>query len=132
MRGLASLIKLFISYDDKFNLDKKHYENAVKDLTNFLEQKNVKNKYLYFLPYYNRHAYKNNFFIHPNVKKLNILKKDVEEIVTKYGFKFIDGNDAVKHIKKKKKLYHYEYQTHYNAKGYTLTAEHLSKNLGLN
>ena len=132
LRGFASLIKLFISYDDKFNLDKKHYENAVKDLTNFLEQKNVKNKYLYFLPYYNRHAYKNNFFIHPNVKKLNILKKDVEEIVTKYGFKFIDGNDAVKHIKNKKKLYHYEYQTHYNAKGYTLTAEHLSKNLGLN
>ena len=131
LRGLSSFIKLFISYDDKFNLDKKHYENTVKDLTKYLKQKNVKNKYLYFLPYYNRHSYKNDFFDHPNVKKLNILKKDVEEIVTKYGFKFIDGNDAVKHIKNKKRLYHYEYQTHYNAKGYTLTAEHLSKNLGL-
>jgi hypothetical protein len=131
-RGLASFAKLFISYDDKFNLDKSHYENTVKELVKYLDQKNIKNKYLYFLPYYNRHSYKNDFFVHPNVKKLNILKKDVKDIVTKYGFVFIDGNDAVKHIKHKKKLYHYEYQTHYNAKGYTLTADHLSKFLELN
>ena len=72
------------------------------------------------------------FTNHPNVKKLNVLRENVKEIVTKYGFKFIDGNDAVKDIKNKKNLYHYGYQTHYNAKGYTLTAKHLSHILNLN
>ena len=126
-RGLASFSKLFISYDDKFNLDKNFYEEATKQLKTFLDDKNVKNKYLYYLPYYNRHSYKDEFLIHPNVKKLNVLKDNVKEIVTKYGFIFIDGNDAVKGIKNKKNLYHYGYQTHYNAKGYTLTADHLSR-----
>ncbi len=131
-RGLASFAKLFISYEDKFNLNKKEYEETTKQLKIYLDKKNVKNKYLYYLPYYNRHSYKNDFFIHPNVKKLNVLRDDVKEIVTKYGFKFIDGNDAVEHIKNKKNLYHYGYQTHYNAKGYTLTAQHLSDILNLN
>ncbi len=131
-RGLASFAKLFISYEDKFNLDKEEYEKTTLQLKNFLDKKNVKNKYLYYLPYYNRHSYKNDFFIHPNVKKLNVLKDNVKKIVTKHGFIFIDGNDAVKKIKNKKNLYHYGYQTHYNAKGYTLTAQHLSDILNLN
>ncbi len=126
LRGLASFSKLFISYDDKFNLDKKKYEETTKKLKIYLDKKNVKNRYLYYLPYYNRHSYKNDFFIHPNIKKLNILRENVKKIVTKHGFKFIDGDDAVRNIKNKKKLYHYEYQTHYNAKGYTLTAEHIN------
>jgi len=127
LRGFASFLKLFISYDDKFNLDKQHYETVVKDLADYLDRKNINKRYLYYLPYYNRHSYKDTFFVHPNVKKLNVLKNNVEEIVTKYGFSFIDGNHAVSNIQYKKKLYHYEYQTHYNAKGYTLTAEHLNK-----
>jgi len=132
LRGLSSFIKLFISYENKFNLNKEQYEETTIKLKNFLDSKNVKNRYLYYLPYYNRHSYKNNFFIHPNVKKLNILKNDVKDIVTKHGFIFVDGDEAVKHIKNKKKLYHYEYQTHYNAKGYTLTAEHINSILDAN
>ena len=129
LRGLASFSKLFISYDKKFNLNKKIYEEKVKELNTYLEKKKVKNKILYYLPYYNRHAYKTNFLIHPNVKKLNILKEDVKDITSKYGFKFIDGDEAVVNVKKKIDLYHYGYPTHYNAKGYTLTAEHLSSYL---
>ena len=127
LRGLASFAKLFISYEDKFNLDKTIYENTVKNLDNYLQTKDVKNKYLYYLPTYNRHAYKNDFFIHPNVKKLNILKNDVKNITTKYGFKFIDGDEAVKDIQNKLDLYHYNFQTHYNAVGYTKTADHMNK-----
>jgi hypothetical protein len=127
LRGLASFAKLFINYDDKFNLDKDHYEKTVKDLNEYLKIKGVKNKYLYYLPTYNRHAYKNDYIVHPNVKKLNVLKNNVRDIVTKYGFKFIDGDDAVKDIDDKKDLYHYRYQTHYNAIGYTKTAEHMNE-----
>jgi hypothetical protein len=127
LRGLASFAKLFINYDDKFNLNKDLYENVVKDLDEYLKEKGVKNKYLYYLPTYNRHSYKNDFIIHPNVKKLNVLKNDVRKIVTKYGFKFIDGEEAVKDIKNKKRLYHYAYPTHYNAVGYSKTAEHMNE-----
>lgn len=127
LRGLASFAKLFINYDNKFNLNKDLYENVVKDLDEYLIEKGVSNKYLYYLPTYNRHSYKNDFLIHPNVKKLNVLKNDVKKIVTKYGFKFIDGDEAVKDIKNKKELYHYTYPTHYNAVGYTKTAEHMNE-----
>lgn len=127
LRGLSSFAKLFISYEKKFNLNKTIYENSVKDLNNYLKNKEVKNKYLYYLPTYNRHAYKNDFLIHPNVKKLNILKDDVKKITTKYGFKFIDGDEAVKDISNKLDLYHYNFQTHYNAVGYTKTADHMNK-----
>ena len=126
LRGFASFAKLFINYEDKFNLDKKLYEDTVKKLNIYLETKKVKNKILYYLPYYNRHAYNSDFFIHPNVKKLNSLKDDVRQIVIKHGFQFIDGDDAVKEIKSKVNLYHYAYPTHYNSKGYGLTAKHLS------
>lgn len=131
LRGFASFSKLFISYQDKFNLDKVEYENSVKELSSYLDKKGVKNKILYYLPYYNRHAYKLDFFIHPNVKKLNILKNDVKEIVTKNGFLFLDGDEAVKNIKIKTNLYHYGYPTHYNSIGYGLTAEHLNYILNL-
>lgn len=126
-RGLASFAKLFISYEDKFNLNKDIYEDVVKDLNKYLNGKGVKNKYLYYLPTYNRHSYKNDYIIHPNVKKLNVLKNDVKEIVTKYGFVFIDGEDAVKDVKNTKELYHYKYPTHYNAVGYGKTAEHMNE-----
>ena len=125
-RGLASFAKLFISYEDKFNLNKDIYEGVVKDLNEYLNEKGVKNKYLYYLPTYNRHAYKNDYIIHPNVKKLNILKNDVKEIVTKYGFIFIDGDEAVKEVSNKLDLYHYKYPTHYNSVGYSKTAEHMN------
>ena len=126
LRGLASFAKLFINYDKKFNLNKTYYEETVKELNDYLNIKGVQNKFLYYLPTYNRHAYKNDYFIHPNIQKLNILKKDVNEIVTKYGFVFIDGDDAVKDIPNKLDLYHYNYPTHYNAVGYSKTADHLS------
>tara|TARA_B100000795_G_C22737840_1_gene414027 strand:- start:52 stop:1164 length:1113 start_codon:yes stop_codon:yes gene_type:complete len=126
LRGLASFAKLFISYDKKFNLNKPYYEETVKELNDYLDTKGVKNKFLFYIPSYNRHAYKNNYFIHPNVKKLNILKNDVNEIVTKYGFIFIDGDEAVKDVSNKLDLYHYNYPTHYNAVGYSSTADHLS------
>jgi hypothetical protein len=127
LRGLASFAKLFINYDDKFNLDKDHYEGVVKDLNKYLNQKGVKRKYLYYLPTYNRHAYKNDYFTHPNVKKLNVLKNDVKKIVTKYGFIFLDGENAIKDIKNTKELYHYTYPTHYNAVGYAKTAIHMNE-----
>lgn len=126
LRGLSSFAKLFINYDDKFNLNKIYYEETVKELNDYLNTKDVKNKFLYYLPTYNRHAYKNDYFTHPNIKKLNILKNDVNKIVTKYGFEFIDGDEAVKDITNKLDLYHYNYPTHYNAVGYTKTANHLN------
>ena len=126
LRGLASFSKLFISYDNKFNLNKKIYEKTVKDLSIYLDQKGVKKRILYYLPTYNRHSYKTNFIIHPNVRKLNVLKKNVKIITTKYGFEFIDGDEAVKDIKNKFDLYHYGYPTHYNSIGYTLSADHLN------
>lgn len=127
LRGMSSFAKLFISYDDKFNLNKDLYEDVVKDLNKYLNKKGVKNKYLYYLPAYNRHSYKSDYIIHPNIKKLNILKNDVNKIVTKYGFKFIDGDEALKNIGNKKEIYHYKFPTHYNAVGYSKTAEHMNE-----
>ena len=66
------------------------------------------------------------------INKAIVCEEGSNNFKSMYGFKFIDGNDAVEHIKNKKNLYHYGYQTHYNAKGYTLTAEHLSDILNLN
>ena len=43
-----------------------------------------------------------------------------------YDIEFIDGDEAVKDITNKLDLYHYNYPTHYNAVGYTKTANHLN------
>ena len=66
---------------------------------------------------------------HPQVSQLNGLKKNVEEISKKYGFKFIDTDDYFFRLQNPLSVYHYKLNTHFNAKGYKILSKAVSDNL---
>ena len=132
IRGTSVVIKFFKKYSDL--LDKEDYELVHQNMSNFLDQKNIKQRYLVYIPSWQKISlYKlknlNLYDNHPQVSQLNGLKKNVEEISKKYGFKFIDTDDYFFRLQNPLSVYHYKLNTHFNAKGYKILSKAVSDNL---
>jgi len=132
IRGTSVVLKFFKKYSDL--LDKKDYELVHKNMSNFLDQKNIKQRYLVYIPSWQKISlYKlknlNLYDKHPQVSQLNSLKKNVEEVSKKYGFKFIDTDDYFFQLKNPLSIYHYKLNTHFNSKGYKILSKAVSDNL---
>lgn len=124
LRGISTFYSFFRSYPDLLNEDE--YKNILINTKQFLNKKNINNTYLYYIPKFSRHAL-HKISLHPQLKQLDNLKKNVKNISESNGFKFIDGNEAFKDVKDPLNLYHYKYPTHFNAFGHKLMAEYLYK-----
>jgi hypothetical protein len=123
-RGFSTFFTYFKNYPELLN--KRDYDKVCLYTKNFLDSKAVKNKYIYYIPKYTRHALikaQN----HPQIKQLDNLKKDVKIIAELNDFIFIDGDDAFKGIDHVLDVYHYRYPTHFNSYGYRLMSEHIKK-----
>ena len=125
IRGTSVLIKFFKKYSDL--LDKQDYELVHKNMSNFLDKKNINQKYLVYIPSWQKISlYKlkklNLYDNHPQVSQLNGLKKNVEEISKKYGFIFIDTDEYFFDLENPLDVFHYELNTHFNKKGNEILA----------
>jgi hypothetical protein len=123
-RGFATVFTYFKNYPELLNRD--DYNKICLSTKIFLDSKNVENRYIYYIPKYTRHALSKTQN-HPQIKQLDILKKNVKDIAELNNFIFIDGDDAFKGIDNLLDLYHYRYPTHFNSYGYRLMAEHIKK-----
>lgn len=132
IRGASVLIKFFKKYNDL--LDKEDYELVHKNMSSFLDQKNIKQKYLVYIPSWqkislyklkNLKLYNN----HPQVVQLNDLKKNVEQVSSNYGFKFIDTDDYFFKLEDPLSIFHYKLNTHFNTKGYKILSKAINDNL---
>ncbi len=124
LRGFGTLTKYFKSYPVLIpNVD--HYDNTVKDLNNYLIDKNIKTKIIFYIPKYTRLAY--NKIKHPQLSQLNNLKSLVEITAKKYNFKFIDGSSIYRNRDNSLDVFHYNLPTHFNFKGYNVLADELTK-----
>ena len=122
-KGLNSLIKYFKKYPELYG--QQEYEKSVKLMRNFLENKSVKKRYIYYLPQYSRLAQK--IKTHPELKNLNKQKKFIKFIANKYNFEFIDGAEFLYNRNNPLDIFHYYLPTHYNEHGYKLISKHLYK-----
>ena len=125
IRGPSVLLKFFKNYDNL--LDKKDYEDVHKKAKIFLDQKNVKNRLLVYVPSWQKislYKLKNFGFynIHPQILQLNLLKNNVKEISEKYGFTFIDTDQYFFNLENPLDIFHYELNTHFNKRGNELLA----------
>lgn len=125
LRGLNSFIKLFLNYTKVDN--NKNYEKILKKMEIYLSKKNVNDRYIYFIPKYTRLSHKKKD--HPEIEYLNSIKEYVEKLAIKKGFKFIDGTKFLEGMDKSLDVFHYKLPTHFNEKGYDLTAYYISKHL---
>lgn len=125
VNGISSLAKYFKNYEKL--LDEKSYDKALKISEDYLSQKNIKNRYIYYIPSWQRLAnyksikyrlYENN----PQIKQLNYLKKSVMDISKKNGFIFIDGEEIFINQPDPLKVFHYRLNTHFNRLGYKMLA----------
>ena len=128
LRGLATLLKFIVKYRDLLNDDE--YDNGLKHADIYLDKKNIKSRYLYYIPSWQRLSnYKlQNIGLyrkHPQIKQLDKLKNSVKKISEKYDFKFIDGEDVFLNKKDPLNVFHYNLNTHFNKDGYFLMAEDL-------
>ena len=122
-RGFGTLIKYFKTYPTLIN-NEKIYDSTVKDLNNFLIEKNVNNKIIFYIPKYTRLSYKK--IKHPQIQQLDNLKKLIEKTAHKYNFKFVDGSSIYWNRADPLDVFHYKLPTHFNLNGYYILAKELS------
>ena len=126
LRGFGTLIKYIKKYPNLLE-DEKIYDNTVKDLVFFINEKKIKDKIIFYIPKYTRLAYKK--INHPQLDQLNNLKNLVKKTAIKYDFKFIDGSILFNNTRDPLNFFHYNLPTHFNIKGYDFMADQISKNL---
>jgi len=120
IRGPSVLIKFFKNYNHL--LDKKDYEGTVSSIREYLNQKNIEDKYIVYIPSWQKlslHKLKKLAIYnkHPQVIQLNTLKNDVKKIAEKYNFKFIDTDNYFLQLKDPLSVFHYGLNTHFNSLG---------------
>ena len=100
----------------------------IKIARNYLDQKKIRERYIYYIPSWQRLSnFKSNkigfYSTNPQIKQLDILKKNVKEISEKNGFTFIDGENQFLNLNNPLSVFHYKLNTHFNRDGYKLFAE---------
>lgn len=133
--GLSSLLKYFKKYDNLLNIVE--YDKALIIANEYLEEKNVKNKYIYYIPSWqkltNYKSLKSKLFDNnPQITQLNILKTSVKEIAEKNGFTFLDGEQIFMNLDNPLKVFYYNLNTHFNRLGYRLMAQDLYNKIIIN
>ncbi len=132
VRGASVLVKFFKNYDNL--LDKKDYQKVHSEMREFLNMKNVKERYLVYIPSWQKISlYKlknlNLYNKHPQVIQLNNLKNNVKEISIQNGFKFIDTESYYFALDDPLNIFHYKLNTHFNPLGYEILSKAIFKNL---
>ena len=130
--GFSTIIKFFRKYDDL--LDEKNYETAMSEINKYLDDKNIKKRYIYYIPSWQRLSnYKqkklNLYLKNPQIIQLNELKENVKRIAEKYNFNFIDGEKTFLKNNNPLQVFHYNLNTHFNELGYSVLAKDLYSNI---
>ena len=133
--GLSSLLKFFKNYENLLNINE--YNEALIIANEYLNRKKVKNKYIYYIPSWQRltnyKSIKSKLFNkNPQIIQLNTLKKSVKEIAEKNGFTFVDGEQIFMNLEDPLKVFYYNLNTHFNRQGYRLMAQDLYNKILIN
>ena len=113
------------------------YNEALMIANEYLNEKKVKNKYIYYIPSWqkltNYKSIKSKLFDNnPQIIQLNTLKMSVKEIAEKNGFIFIDGEQIFINLEDPLKVFYYNLNTHFNRLGYRLMAQDLYNKILIN
>ena len=133
--GLSSLLKYFKNFENLLNINE--YNEALMIANEYLNKKKVKNKYIYYIPSWqkltNYKSIKSKLFDNnPQIIQLNTLKMSVKEIAEKNGFIFIDGEQIFINLEDPLKVFYYNLNTHFNRLGYRLMAQDLYNKILIN
>ena len=129
------MVKYFKKYE--ILLDENAYNKVLQISQKYLNEKNIKNRYIYYIPSWQRLTnykskkyglYNNN----PQIKQLNLLKTTVKNISEKNGFVFIDGEEIFINRPNPLNVFHYGLNTHFNRLGYKILAEDVSNKVIIN
>ena len=129
VNGISSLVKYFKKYE--ILLDENDYNKALLISQKYLDSKNIKNRFIYYIPSWQRltnyKSKKYGFYnSNPQIKQLDELKKSVKNISEKNGFIFVDGEEIFINRTNPLNVFHHELNTHFNRLGYKLLAEDIS------
>ena len=132
LNGLSTLLKIFKKYETLLN-EEEYYE-ATKIAKVYLDKKNVKRRYIYYIPSWQRLSNHKSldavfFSRNPQIDQLNNLKRSVKNISEKNGFIFIDGENKLLNLESPLEIFHYKLNTHFNKDGYKLLAEDVYNNI---
>ena len=126
VNGLSSLLKILKKYETLLN--NTEYEQVLKIANNYLDEKKIRERYIYYIPSWQRLSnFKSNkigfYSKNPQIKQLDILKKNVKKISEENGFIFVDGENKFMDLNDPLNVFHYRLNTHFNKDGYKIFAE---------
>ena len=126
VNGLSSLLKILKKYETLLN--NTEYEQVLKIAKNYLDEKKIKERYIYYIPSWQRLSnFKSNkigfYSKNPQIEQLDILKKNVKKISEENGFIFVDGENKFMDLNDPLNVFHYRLNTHFNKDGYKIFAE---------
>ena len=128
LNGLSFFAKYFKKYNDLLDYD--DYNKTLNLAKKFLDDKQVKDRYIYYIPSWQRLSnYKskriNLYRSNPQIKQLDKLKNSIKQISEKNNFTFIDGENYFLKLENPLEVFHYQLNTHFNKIGYN----HLAKDV---
>ena len=126
VNGLSSLLKILKKYETLLN--NTEYEQVLKIANNYLDEKKIRERYIYYIPSWQRLSnFKSNkigfYSKNPQIEQLDILKKNVKKISEENGFIFVDGENKFMDLNDPLNVFHYRLNTHFNKDGYKIFAE---------
>lgn len=126
VNGLSSLLKILKKYETLLN--NTEYEQVLKIAKNYLDKKKIRERYIYYIPSWQRLSnFKSNkigfYSKNPQIEQLDILKKNVKKISEENGFIFVDGENKFMDLNDPLNVFHYRLNTHFNKDGYKIFAE---------
>lgn len=126
VNGLSSLLKILKKYETLLN--NTEYEQVLKIAKNYLDEKKIRERYIYYIPSWQRLSnFKSNkigfYSKNPQIEQLDILKKNVKKISEENGFIFVDGENKFMDLNDPLNVFHYRLNTHFNKDGYKIFAE---------
>lgn len=126
--GFSTLITYFKTYPTL--LDYKNYELTLEASKVFLDQKQIKEKYLYYIPSWQKltlYKIKESEYLknHPKLAQFKTLKNMVKVAAEKNGYTFVDGDKFFFNSQNPLNVFYYEINTHFNINGYKLLSESL-------
>ena len=132
IRGFSVLLKFFKNYADLLNVE--DYNKVLNDAKNYLNQKNVENRYIVYIPSWQKLSlYKlkklNLYEKHPQIQQLDRMKINVKETAEKNGFIFIDTERSFFELENPLTVFHYELNTHFNELGNEILSDAVTQKI---
>ena len=132
LSGFSTLITFSKNYPELLDFD--NYSYALQVASEFLDEKKVEKKYIFYIPSWQKLSLykikkKNILKNHAKLNQFATMKEQVKKAAFANGFEFVDGDQFFYKLDNPLDVFHYRLNTHFNSLGYKILADGLNSTI---